>query len=137
MSSELRLRDVVYAPLESRLSDLNADWFLLGVSRYFQEGKVRPFAGGSLGLVALSTKNENRDIINNSIGSSTKFAFNFKAGVNIMFSKVIGLNLQGDLFFPVNWAGVYVGTGGAGISTGSTVILGSVSAGLVFRLEKD
>lgn len=136
MSSELRLRDVFYAPVETRISDLNADWFLIGASRYFKEGKVKPFAGGSLGLVVVSPKNENSDIINN-ISSSTKFAFSFKAGVNIMFTKAVGFNLQGDLFFPVNWAGVYVGTGGAGISTGSTVILGSISGGLVFRLDKD
>jgi len=137
MSTELRVRDVIYAPIEAKLSDLNADWFLIGASRYFKEGKVKPFAGGSLGLVVVSPKNENRDIINNSISSSTRFAFSFKAGVNIMFSKAIGLNLQGDLFFPVNWAGVYIGPGGGGISTGSTVILGGVSAGLVFRLDKD
>jgi hypothetical protein len=54
-----------------------------------------------------------------------------------MFSEVIGLKLQGDLFFPVNWAGVYVGPGGVGISTGSTVILGGFSGGLVFRIDKD
>ena len=137
MSTELRIRDVIYAPIEDRLSDLNADWFLIGASRYFKEGNVKPFAGGSLGMVVVSPKNENRDIITNNLGSSTKFAFSFKAGVNIMFSEVIGLNLQGDLFFPVNWAGVYIGPSGGGISTGSTIILGSVSAGLVFRLDKD
>ena len=136
MSSELRLRDVVYAPSETKISDLNADWFLIGASRYFEEGNVKPFAGASLGLVVVSPKNENLDVINN-LNSSTKFAFSFKAGVNIMFSKVVGLNLQGDLFFPVNWAGVYVGPGGSGISTGSTIILGGVSGGLVFRLDKD
>jgi opacity protein-like surface antigen len=137
MSSELRLRDIVFAPFETRLSDLNVDWFLLGATKYFKEGKIKPFAGAGLGLVVVSPKNENREIIDNSLGSSTKFAFNFKAGVNIMFTEIIGLKLQGDLFFPVNWAGVYVGPGGAGISTGSTVILGGFSAGLVFRIDKD
>lgn len=137
MSSELRLRDVVVAPIESRLADLNLDWFLLGGTRYFKQGKVKPFAGAGLGLVVVSPKNENRDIINNNLNGSTKFAFSFKAGVNIMFTDVVGLKLQGDLFFPVDWAGVYVGPGGAGISTGSTVILGSLSGGLVFRFDKN
>ena len=135
MSSELRIRDVIYSPFEDRLSDLNVDWFLVGATRYFKEGKVKPFAGASLGLVVVSPKNENRDITIRSLDSSTKFAFSFKAGVNFMFSEVIGLNLQGDLFFPVNWAGVYVGPGGAGISTGSTVILGGFSGGLIFRID--
>jgi opacity protein-like surface antigen len=137
MSSELRLRDVVFAPFESRLADLNVDWFLIGATRYFKEGKVKPFAGAGLGLVVVSPKNENREILDNSLSSTTKFAFSFKAGVNIMFSDVVGLKLQGDLFFPVDWAGVYIGPGGAGISTGSTVILGGFSAGLVFRIDKD
>jgi opacity protein-like surface antigen len=137
MSSELRLRDVVFAPLETRLSDLNIDWFLIGATRYFKQGKVKPFAGAGLGLVVVSPKNENFDILENSLNSTTRFAFNFKAGVNIMFSEVVGLKLQGDLFFPVNWAGVYVGPGGAGISTGSTVILGGFSGGLVFRIDKN
>jgi len=136
MSTELRVKDVIIGvPFETRLSDLNVDWFLVGASRYIKTGKVKPFVGGSLGLVVVSPKNENTVILNSGLNSSTKFAFSFKAGVNIMFTDVIGLNLQGDLFFPVDWAGVYVGTGGSGISTGSTVILGGFSGGLVFRID--
>ena len=67
MGTELRIRDVIYAPVEDRLADLNADWFLIGASKYFEEGKVKPFAGGSLGFVTFSAKNENVDIINNNI----------------------------------------------------------------------
>lgn len=137
MSSSLRIRDVVFSPIENTLSDLNIDWFLVGATRYFKQGKVKPFAGGSLGLVVVSPSNENNDIIDNRLDSTTRFAFSFKSGVNIMLTDVIGLNLQGNLYFPVNWAGVYVGPGGAVISTGSTVILGGFSAGLVFRIDKD
>jgi opacity protein-like surface antigen len=137
MSSELRIRDVVFSPLENKLADFNLDWFLIGATRYFKQGKVKPFAGGSLGLVVVSPSNENNTIIDNNLDSTTRFAFSFKGGVNIMLTDVIGLNLQGNLYFPVNWAGVYVGPDGAGISTGSTVILGGFSAGLVFRLDKD
>jgi opacity protein-like surface antigen len=138
MSTELRIKDAFLgAPFETRLADLNVDWFLIGASKYLKTGKAKPFVGGGLGLVVVSPKNENRTIIDNGLSSTTKFAFNFKAGVNIMFSDAVGLNLQGDLFFPVDWAGVYVGTGGAGISTGSTIILGGFSAGLVFKIDKD
>lgn len=137
MNSELRIRDVVISPAEQRLADLNIDWFLVGVSKYFQTGKVKPFAGGGLGLVVASPKNVNVDIGNSTqpinLSSETRFAFSLKGGVNIMFSNVVGLNLQGNLYFPVNWAGAYIGPGGVGISTGSTVILGSFSGGLVFR----
>lgn len=137
MSSELRLRDVLYSPSEITISDVNTDWFLIGATKYFKEGKIKPFAGGGLGIVVISPKNENRDFINYDLNSATRFAFSLKAGVNVMFSKSIGINLQGDLFFPVNWAGVYVGPGGTGISTGSTFILGGFSGGLIFRLDND
>ncbi len=53
-----------------------------------------------------------------------------------MITDVIGLNLQGNVFFPVNYGGYYIGTGGAGVSAGSTLILGGFSGGLVFRFDK-
>jgi opacity protein-like surface antigen len=145
MGTEARVKDIdISNNREVRLADLQNDWFLLGVQRYFQDGKVKPFVGGGLGLVVVSPKNEAtldctgcnppRDIIP-SLNSNTYFAFNFEAGVNIMFSDNIGFNVQGNLFFPVNYGGFYVGTGGAGFSTGSTQIIGSFSGGLVLRMD--
>lgn len=86
--------------------------------------------------MVVSPSNENRDVIIGRLNSATKFAFSFKGGINYMFSESIGINLQGNLFFPVNYGGFYIGTGGAGISTGSTVILGGFSGGLVFRFDR-
>ncbi|MBT8298528.1 MAG: outer membrane beta-barrel protein [Maribacter sp.] len=138
MSTELRIRDRIVSPSEDRLSDLNFDWFLLGATRYFQPGKVRPFAGGGVGLVVISPKNVNTTIANRGLPSTTRLAFNFKAGVNIMFSDRVGLNLQGNLFLPVQWGGVYIagGPGGisSGVSAGTTTVMGGVSGGLVFKL---
>ena len=55
-----------------------------------------------------------------------------------MFSEVVGINLQGNLLFPVEWGGVFVGGGTGGISTGASVgtttILAGFSGGLVFKL---
>ena len=136
ISSESRIRDVIVAPFETRLADINLDWFLVGATRYFKSGPLKPFAGGGLGLVVVSPSNENRDVVIGSLNSSTRFAFSFKAGINYMFSESIGINLQGNLFFPVNYGGFYIGTGGAGISTGSTLILGGFSGGLVFRFDR-
>ena len=135
----INIRDIILSPNERRLADVSGDWIMLGGTKYFPTGKLRPFVGGSLGLTFFSPSNENRDIINKSISSETKFAFSFKGGVNIMFSDRVGLNLQGNLMFPVNWGGVYVsgGTGGvgAGVSLGSTTVIGGFSTGLVFRLN--
>ncbi len=138
MGTELRIRDRIVSPAENRLSDLNFDWFQLGATRYFQTGKVRPFGGGGLGFVVISPQDVNRLIAPRGLDSTTRFAFSFKGGVNIMFSERVGLNLQGNLFLPIEWGGVYVGGGPGGISTGvsagTTTIMGGFSAGLVFLL---
>jgi len=138
-STELTIRDIGLSTGTPRLSDLNADWFLIGASKYFKNDKVRPFAGGGFGLVFLAPKNENFDIINRGLDNQTKFTFSFKAGVNVMLSKAIGINLQGNILLPIEWGSVYVGGGSGGVSggvgvAGSTIIAG-FSGGLVFRLD--
>jgi hypothetical protein len=137
--TELSIRDVFYSPSEQKLSDLSADWILVGGAKYFPAGNLRPFLGGTLGMVIFSPNNENTEIINRSLSNSTKFAFAFKGGVNIMISEMIGINLQGNLMFPVDWGGVYIGGGSGGVSGGvgvsSTTIIGGFSGGLVFRIN--
>jgi hypothetical protein len=55
-----------------------------------------------------------------------------------MLSDRVGINLQGNLLFPVEWGGFYVGAGTGGVSSGinagSTIVMGGFSGGLVFRL---
>jgi hypothetical protein len=137
--TELSIRDVFYSPSEQNLSDLSVDWILIGGAKYFPAGNLRPFLGGALGMVIFSPSNENASIINRSLSNSTKFAFAFKGGVNIMITDRVGINLQGNLNFPVNWGGVYVGGGSGGVSGGvgvsSTTIIGGFSGGLVFRIN--
>lgn len=138
MGTELRGRDLDFNNnREVRISDLQNDWFLLGVHKYLKDGPVKPYAGGGLGLVIVSPKSVNRsEFPNLDLSSSTFFAFNIEAGVNFMFTKNIGLNIQGNLYFPVNYGGFYIGTGGAGFTTGSTQIIGGFSGGLVFRFDR-
>lgn len=137
-SANLTIRDVVVSPQEAYLAELNADWFQVGAIRYFQDDLVRPYAGGGLGVVIYSPQNENFDILTRSLDNQTVFSFHFKGGVNIMFSEVVGLNLQAALLLPVNWGGVFVGAGpggpSGGVSISSTTVNGAFSAGLVFRL---
>jgi opacity protein-like surface antigen len=132
--TEVRMRDIIYSPIESRLADLAMDWIMVGGTTYFPSGNIRPFFGGSLGVVILSPSNENFEIVQRSLSSDTRFAFAFKAGVNIMLTDVIGLNLQGNMFFPVQWGGAYVGAGYGGVGVSSTILIGGFSGGLVFRL---
>ena len=138
IGSELRIRDRDFSPREDRLSDISLDIIQIGSTRYFKEGKVQPFAGGALGLAIFSPKNENRDLIDFRLDSSTRFAFSFKAGVLLNLSEKVGIKFQGDLLVPVEWGGLYVGVGpggpSTGVSLGSTTIIGALNTGLVFRL---
>lgn len=137
-STQLNIRDVVLSPNQVRLSDFNADWILIGASKYFANEKVRPFAGGGLGLVFLAPKNENMSLINRSLDNQTKFTFSFKTGANIMITEAVGINLQFNLLIPIEWGGVYVGGGPGGVSGGvgasSSTLIAGFSGGLVFRL---
>lgn len=137
--SELSIRDVILAPSEERLADLAGDWIMVGGTKYFPKENIRPFAGGALGVVILSPSNENRNIISRSLDNETKFAFSFKAGVNIMLTEKVGINLQGNLMFPVEWGAVYVGGGTGGVSSGAsfatTTVIGGLSGGLVYRIK--
>jgi hypothetical protein len=138
MATELRIKDYYVSPFEDFLADLAMDWFQFGATRYFQTDKIRPFLGGALGFVILSPSDVNTSIASRGLDSETYFAFSFKGGVNIMLSEQVGINLQGNLFLPVEWGGVYVagGTGGvsAGVSAGTTTVIGGFSGGLVFLL---
>jgi hypothetical protein len=132
--TEIRMRDLIYSPAESQLADLAMDWIMVGGTTYFPSGNIRPFVGGSLGVVILSPSNENYDVVDRSLGSETRFSFAFKAGLNVMLTDVIGLNFQGNMFFPVQWGGAYVGAGYGGVGVSSTILIGGFSGGLVFRL---
>lgn len=138
MATELRIRDIIVSPSENRLSDLNFDWYQLGATRYFQTGNVRPFVGGGFGMVVISPENVDTTLAPRGLGSTTRFAFSFKGGVNFMFSERVGLNLQANLFLPIEWGGVYVAGGSGGVSTGvsagTTTVMGGFSGGLVFLL---
>jgi len=133
--STINIRDFFLdIPNETRLTDVSGDWIMLGGTKYFPSGNIRPFAGGALGVVIVSPNNENRELTDISFSSVTNFAFSFKGGVNFMFSEHVGINIQGNLMFPVNWGGFYVGTGGGGAYVSSTTIIAGVSGGLVFRI---
>ncbi|MBU2951200.1 porin family protein [Tamlana agarivorans] len=134
-STQLNIKDVDYSPNKSRLSDLNMDWIFIGANHYLSDNEfVKPFFGGGLGVVFLNPKNENRDIIDFDLHNSTRFSFLLKGGANFMLTEVIGLNIQGNLFIPVQYGGFYISNGGGGIATQSTVVFAGLSAGLVFKL---
>ncbi|GLU45299.1 outer membrane beta-barrel protein [Allomuricauda sp. NBRC 101325] len=139
MGSELRMRDVNYTNGEERLSDIAVDLIQVTGLKYFGNDNIKPFLGGGLGLAILSPSNENRDLTDRDLSSSTKFAFSAKGGVKMLLAPRLGIILQGHLFFPVEWGGLYVGVGPGGPSTGvsvsTTTIIGALSGGFFLKLN--
>ena len=132
-SSEIILKENIGGT--TRITDLNADWIMIGATKYISKEKIRPFLGTSIGLAFFNPNNENSDEINGEIETKTYLAFSAKAGFNIMFTEQIGLNIQGNFMIPVQWGGLYLGTGGLGVSGSSNILIGGLSGGLVYRFE--
>jgi hypothetical protein len=122
-----------YNGVTEHITDLNADWIMIGASKYLTKDKLRPFLGGGIGAAIFNSNNENPRV--GKIDTKWYLAVSAKAGVNYMFTEQLGINIQGNLMFPIQWGGVYIGTGGSGVSGSSTTLIGGFSGGLVYRLK--
>jgi hypothetical protein len=116
--------------------DLAQNFLLLSFNKYVPVNpKVEPFAGFQLGMDIINA--DNPDNMNS--GSSTKFAWGAKAGVNVWVNEKVGIKLQASLLSAVQAVGgsVYFGTGGggAGVSGFSTYYQFNLGGGLVFKLR--
>lgn len=118
-------------PITETLFDLHADYYMLGVVRSVQSGKVSPFGAGYLGVASFKPQQS---------GYSTEnmFAVAFGGGAKIRFNDRVGLRLQGRLMIPVQWAsgGLWCGTGGCDIGVGanSTILQLDLDAGIIIYL---
>jgi len=122
-----------FKPDLSQTSDLNINWYHLGVRKRFNSSEqVVPFAGASVGLThfVLDSSPSGYDELALSIG--------LQVGTNIYFSDRVGLRLHARLLVPIqfNGFGFYAGTGGSGATAtaGSYFVQADVGAGLVIRL---
>lgn len=136
--SQLLIRDSFIGPGEERLADLKADWIMAGTAIYFQDGKVQPYAGTSLGVFFMNPSNENFAVVERNLDFQTNFAFGFKGGFITMLGPAIGLKVQANLLFPVEWGGAYIDAGPGGVRgssapSGTTVIAG-FRVGLAYRI---
>lgn len=117
--------------------DLASNYIMAGGNRYMKiNPKVEPYAGMMLGAAIYNVTNPE----NGNSGSSTKFAWGAKAGVNVWASEKVGIKLQASLLSAVQavGGGVYFGTGGAGagVSGFSTYYQFVLGGGLVFNLAR-
>ena len=118
-------------PITEKLFNIDADYYMLGVVRSIQNGKVSPFGAAYMGVGSFIPQKS---------GYTTEnlFAVAFGGGAKIRFNDKVGLRLQGRLLMPIQWAGggLWCGTGGCDIGLGanSTILQLDLNAGLVIYL---
>lgn len=118
---------------------LGINYIMFGVTRYLviPKSPFEPFAGAMIGAAIL----ENKEPMVGAESSTTKFAWQLKAGVNIMATKQVGLKLQAHILSAVQsvGGGFYLGTGGtsAGLTTNSSMLQVGFGGGLVFKFGKN
>jgi len=112
--------------------NLTCSYIMINGVRYLQHDEhVQPYAGIGAGVA----------IINSDAGSSqTKFAWDFKLGVKLKTSSVVGFKIQAQLnsITQAGGAGFYAGYGGGGlyVSSYSTIWQFGFAGGLVFDFDR-
>ena len=136
--------DLDYKELRT-LTDMSVNFWHLGSIRYLAPpGKVRPFVLLSLGATYFSPEkasflldeNDPDTLIHTQ--SKTKFSFNFGLGVKSYFGKAEKIGIRASFkvlpTFYNTWGGMYVGSGGAGLTiSGNAIWQWEAAAGLTVK----
>ena len=134
MHAESRLRDFYDFTTDENF-DMKVNYYLLGVTQYWQAGSDNIFPYGLMSLGASSHEVSNSVNIANS--TEWLFSMGFGLGAKIFLSERIGIRLQGRFLMPVMWGGVnlWCGTGGCGtgVSVTSGMLQGDLTGGLIFK----
>ena len=104
--------------------------YILGTGYYIKQLSRTSwgYVGLSFGAAGLVPKNN--------LDPAWRVAFGLTLGAKFLVSKKIGIKIQGQGLFPIQWAGgsLYVGTGGAGygVSAGTSIVQINVGGGLFY-----
>ena len=116
------------------LFDAAVEYYQLGAMYSHRRGNVAPFGGFTLGAARFAPKQKSFE--NFQLEDEWRFAMTLGLGVKSYFSERVGLRLQTRLLMPMNFYGTsfWFGSGGSGVgvSGGSAILQGDVSAGLFF-----
>ena len=121
------VQDIVLYPKEKDVTDVTVNHYQFGAIHTIGYSDTVPFIGGSAGW---STFNP----ADSAFSSTTKFSFGISGGVKHFFSDHIGVRLQAQLLVPVDWGGVYIGSGGGGVTAGGSLVQLNFSGGLVIAI---
>jgi hypothetical protein len=124
--------------LEPQTYNMNVQYYQLGIEKEFGKQQFKGFGLFSMGATWFDFTNDAN------VSDAVKFSVGLGLGAKIMFTKVVGIRVQGRLLLPMNFAGggAYVGvgtggtTGGFYVSSWSAIVEGDFTGGLIFMLGK-
>lgn len=126
-NSNVRIKDFQFYPSETELTDVVVNHYQLGAIHMFGYSEARPFIGLSAGW---TTFNPDIDLYS----GTTTFTLGISGGLKYFFSNRIGIRIQSQLLMPVSWGGVYIGSGGGGVTAGGSILQLNFSGGLIVGL---
>ncbi len=126
-NSNIRIKDFQFYPRETALTDVVVNHYQIGAIHMFGYSEARPFLGLSAGW---STFNPDIDLYD----STTTFTLGLSGGLKYFFTDRIGIRIQSQLLMPVSWGGVYISSGGGGVSAGGSILQLNFSGGLIIGL---
>ena len=115
---------------QQKSGDIGINYIMLGGTRYAPlNDKISGFGTVDVGAMFTSPSDELQT------DAVTKFALGLRLGVRIKTSEKVSLRLHTQIFSPVQGGGFYIGTGGAGVTTGSTIFQFNLGGSLNFKLR--
>ncbi len=124
---------VTFDPYTSGFQDQTFDadvHYILGTGYYLKQFSRTGsgYFGLSIGAAGIAPQND--------LEPAWRFAFGLTLGVKFMLSKTIGLKIQSQGLFPIQWAGgtFYAGSGGSGygVTAGTSIVQINVGGGLYY-----
>ena len=123
--------DVIYNQLITQYTGkAGLNYIMLGGTRY-QPLNDMISGFGTLDLGAMWTEPSSQL----QTESVTKFAIGGRLGIRITATEKVSLRLHAQLLSPVQWGGLYFGTGGVGVSTGSSILQFNLGGSVNIRLK--
>lgn len=126
-NSDISIKDFQFYPRETALTDVVVNHYQIGAIHMFGYSEARPFIGLSAGW---STFNPDIDLYD----GTTTFTLGMSGGLKYFFTDRIGIRIQSQLLMPVSWGGIYIGSGGGGVSAGGSILQLNFSGGLIIGL---
>lgn len=126
-NTTVAVQDIIEYPVEEEVTDVRVNHYQFGVIHTFGYSKALPFVGLSAGWSTFDPE-ESR------FNTNTKFTLGISGGLKYFFSDHVGVRLQTQLLMPIDWGGVYIGTGGGGVTAGGALLQLNFSGGLILAI---